>query len=688
MAMFACFLANNTLTACPDAFDDYVQHLMAIESRGTDRHSRATVAWFEQLLHNYRQTKLAIMNKQPDGAIITVVNVNACESGVGKSTFINAFVNYLSFESLDAANGQPICLIPVSFSLTDPKTQTPVRVVLGDQDMNENSDDTTKSATQYPKCYKFEDDNIVLNIIDTPGIADTDGIDQDNRNMQNILDFISNYKEINAFCILLKPNEARLDVLFKYCLFQLFTQLNKSAANNILFLFTNSRSTDYMPGDSGPALLSILDQIRENPPNVDISYNRNTVYCFDSESFRYLVASVPPNNIQFEPRLKSTYIESWDRSVNECQRLLNHIIQLPAHKVMDTLSLNNAKQMIQLLTKPLADITKNIADNVMQCELHKLGVKRQTRITPKLHIPTVELLYLPLAQPKTVCGHDQCCNTTVINHISKPNYHTPCHSPCYLHYNDGNILGNRALRLCKAFNKYNTKDHDPNKSKVKLGLAGEVFSKITRSNTCRACGHSYQDHLNITYELQEVLREVPDNNTCVKSIALTESDAPEREIQRLDQRIAELSAESETIINSMALFACFLANNTLTACPDAFDDYVRHLMSSQPYGTDRHSRAIIAWFEQFLHNYRHAKLAIVNNMPYGVVITVERVAQVVRNLSMMKHNGHLFCNILSHERQTKVKYHVIHNEIDYKNQTHRRFSLATFLAKLNHRLST
>ncbi|CAG2114696.1 unnamed protein product [Medioppia subpectinata] len=422
---------------------------------------------------------------------ITIVLLG--ESGVGKSTFINAFVNYLSFASLDAANDQPICLIP--------------------------------------------------------------------------------------------PNEARLDVLFKYCLFQLFTQLNKSAANNILFLFTNSRSTDYMPGDSGLALLSILDQIRESPPNVDIPYNRDTVYCFDSESFRYLVASVPPNNIQFEPRLKSTYIESWDRSVNECQRLLNHIIQLPAHK------------------------------------------------------------------PKTVCGHDQCCNTTVINHISKPNYHTPCHSPCYLHYNDGNIMGNRAIRLCKSFNKYNTKDHDSNKSK-------------------------------------EVLREVPDNNTCVKSVALTESEGPDHEIRRLDQRIDELSTESETIINSMALFACFLANNTLTACPDAFDDYVHHLMSSQPYGTDRHSRAIIAWFEQFLHNYRHAKLAIVNNMPYGVVITVERVAQVVRNLSMMKHNGHLFRNILSHERQTKVKYHVIHNEIDYKNQTHRRFSLATFLAKLNHRLST
>ncbi|CAG2105288.1 unnamed protein product, partial [Medioppia subpectinata] len=235
------------------------------------------------------------------------------QSGVGKSTFINALVNYLSFENMDEANGQPICLIPVSFTIADPMTVRPVSVALGDQDFDENTEDPTKSATKIPKCYKFQNDNIVLNIIDTPGVADTAGVDKDQTHMQNILDFISNYREINAFCVLLKPNDAKVDVVFKYCMFQLFTHLNKSAANNILFLFTNSRSTHYLPGDSGPALISLLDQIRERPPNVDIIYNKKTTYCFDSESFRYLVASVPPNNIQFDPKYKSSYVESWDR---------------------------------------------------------------------------------------------------------------------------------------------------------------------------------------------------------------------------------------------------------------------------------------------------------------------------------------------------------------------------------------
>jgi len=233
---------------------------------------------------------------------------------VGKSTFINAIVNYMSYENMCEASLDPICLIPVHFTISDQETFELKNVTLGVQDdQNENISDTTKSGTQYPRCYKFAVGSIVLNIIDTPGIADTEGIDRDNTNMRNLLDFISNYREINAICVLLKPNNARVDVVFKYCLLQLFSHLNKSAADNILFLFTNARSTNYAPGETGPVLRNFLDKLRNEPPNVDIKYSKDTIYCFDNEAFRYLVATVSPNNIPFRPNYVRQHSASWDR---------------------------------------------------------------------------------------------------------------------------------------------------------------------------------------------------------------------------------------------------------------------------------------------------------------------------------------------------------------------------------------
>ncbi|CAG2106258.1 unnamed protein product, partial [Medioppia subpectinata] len=635
MSMFACFLANNSLTPINDAFKHYVEHLIANEQLvTTGAHSRTAIARLEQVLQQYDEQK-QLIQKVMDGSVtvaegsaITPMEIdsrvdqlcslkhkgpeirtmldqqkqakvnhnadcnrvqykpqvnkgNCCltnmaeqfsdqdevarmplvkkkeitilllsESGVGKSTFINAFVNYMSFESMDAANGRPICLIPVSFSITDPKTRSPVKVTLGNQNDNENTRDPTQSATKYPKCYTFETEKIALNIIDTPGIADTDGVERDNRNMQNILNFISNYREINAFCVLLKPNESRVGVVFKYCIFQLFTHLNKSAANNILFLFTNSRTTHYMPGESGPALIKILKQIRENPPNVDIPYTADTTYCFDSESFRYLVASVPPNDIQFDPKYKSSYVDSWDRSVEECQRLFDYIIQLTPHKVMDTLSVNNTKQIIQLLIKPLADISKNIADNVNQCEKHRTEVIECMgtidELRTKLDIPSVEIISVPLDRPETVCSAEQCIERVTNHGVTHINYKTKCHSPCYLSFGDGNIVGNDGLLRCNAFNEYSTSDCESYGFLDMLLLPYvALMGLFTEQTECHECGHSYDQHMHMVNETQTKVTMVHDQDVDSR-IESTRSVAETKElhIKGLDQRIAEMEAEN------------------------------------------------------------------------------------------------------------------------------------------------
>ncbi|CAG2175934.1 unnamed protein product, partial [Oppiella nova] len=213
----------------------------------------------------------------------------------------------------------------------------------------------------------------------------------------------------------------------------------KIFVENILFLFTNTRSTQYAPGDTGPALISLLDQIIESPPYVGIEYDKKTIYCFDNEAFRFAVASAPPNNMVFDDMLthqSKNAIDYWS-AYYHCP------------KAMDTLSLNDAKQNILLLTQPLADIANNISHNVKQCERHKQRIHEftgdLTALEKELYIPSVDIETDPLDHPKTVCSDKNCCTQENINGNIKTHYTTSCHSPCYLTHSDGNIVGNNGL---------------------------------------------------------------------------------------------------------------------------------------------------------------------------------------------------------------------------------------------------
>ena len=141
---------------------------------------------------------------------------------------------------------------------------------------------TGESATQFPQEYIFESDTVRFHLIDTPGIGDSRGIDQDKKHFANTLDFLQYFDKISAVVVLLKPNFARLTVAFRFCVLELLTHLHKSLVSNIMFAFTNSRGTFYRPGDTLPALKKFLN---ENQISIDVS--KENYFCFDNEAFRY-----------------------------------------------------------------------------------------------------------------------------------------------------------------------------------------------------------------------------------------------------------------------------------------------------------------------------------------------------------------------------------------------------------------
>jgi GTP-binding protein EngB required for normal cell division len=301
------------------------------------------------------------------------------ETGVGKSTFINALVNYLAFDSFEQArSNDPIVLITISFLITtgDNFEEHIIKFVDFDRSNNEDFDHPDQSVTQQCRSYVFplrHSNGKKIRIIDTPGFGDTRGIDQDDLNIEHILRYINNLTHLNAICFLLKPNASRLNMFFRICLTQLFSLLGPNAQQNIIFCFTNARSTFYTPGDTAPLLKEML---RSLPMN-NILFHKENAFCFDNESFRYLVAL--QNGVLFNELDKHEYEMSWLNSVKESNRLLEYIItKLTAYRMQDGRpSIKHAQLEIDLLIRPILEAIRNILRNLI---LSKQGLKDQSII--------------------------------------------------------------------------------------------------------------------------------------------------------------------------------------------------------------------------------------------------------------------------------------------------------------------
>jgi hypothetical protein len=315
-----------------------------------------------------KQTSLPL--SLPNNDVINILLLG--ETGVGKSTFINAFVNYLTFNTLQQAEtNKPVALIPVSFLITIGHDFNEHLVRFGDFDSSNNEDfnHPGQSVTQHCRSYTFELSHIngkKLRIIDTPGFADTRGLDQDDINMQHILKYINNLTHLNAVCFLLKPNASRLNIFFRTCLTQLLDLLGPNARQNVIFCFTNARSTFYTPGNTAPLLRTMLDSLSIK----DIPFTKENTFCFDNESFRYLVAL--QNGIQFDEEEKHEYEMSWTTSVSESNRLLNYL-----HTKLNVYPLHNGWQsdrhaqiQIMQMIRPLLETIRNILRNMI---LTKVG---------------------------------------------------------------------------------------------------------------------------------------------------------------------------------------------------------------------------------------------------------------------------------------------------------------------------
>ena len=398
------------------------------------------------------------------------------ETGVGKSTWINGLANYIGFDNLDAAakHESLLTIIPSSFSFTEDDGEI-VKIKVGEENDNEKFT-IGQSATQAPVTYllPIPEKSCVVKLIDTPGIGDTRGVEQDKKNFESILSHISNFDALHAILILLKPNSARLTVMFEFCIKELLVYLHKDAARNIIFCYTNTRGTFYKPGDTLPTLKEMVKK-----SNLELNTKKN--FCFDNEAFRFLACL--KNGIEFEDHERAAFSQSWDIATKTTNSLFDYVMTLEPHKIESTISLNNARRIIGLMSRPMSEMTENIVKNIETLEDHKKKIRdldnKADDLQKNLHVNITTLEFQELGYPRTVCTNGNCIETIFDEEakVSKKNYRQQCHPHCYLEGIEVNNVGFEGLRGCAA---------------------------MRGSDDCWVCGHSYQEHMHMTYDLVRV----------------------------------------------------------------------------------------------------------------------------------------------------------------------------------------
>ena len=540
------------------------------------------------------------------------------ETGVGKSTWINAIANYLEFNTLEEAMKNKAsdmkALIPSTFNFMQ-KGQNQV-ITVGEQDENEKFA-VGKSATQKPKEYQLLVGDRTVNFIDTPGIGDTEGIEIDRQNFDNILTFISYYEKLHAVCILVKPDQARLTAGFKFCLLELLVHLHKSLIKNIIFCFTHTRGTFYTPGETFFSLKALLSKHK-------LTFNfapEKNYFCFDNEAFKMLACV--KNGVEIGQRNVKAYSESWAIAAEMTHKMIEQIKHLPAHDVKNTLSMNEARIICMSLGKPIAEIVDVIQETSEESKKVIEFIKcndSDIKELKNLHFKEFRLETIPLDRPQNVCAHQDCVEIVKVGdgRQNQTHYKTICHDFCTIKDDGHSGTNNHYLKDCWAF--------------YGLGLFGKA---------CRVCEHNWKWHMHITYKTELVEQEFLSQS--VKDKIKEKGSVQEQKNELLKQirkKTEELEEEQKTLLVSAAKFATFMNSTALVATNDAFHEYLDTMIAYEEKEGMKDVLKIERWKknkENYDDQVRHLKEFLKTN-----ATTMNDPAEIFKikfELGRMKHFG-------------------------------------------------
>jgi GTP-binding protein EngB required for normal cell division len=171
----------------------------------------------------YPQIKLTNEDKESSSNIMIIG-----ETGVGKSTWIHSFINYIQGIQLEENS---------RYLLFDEKSlQEEYQKIHGKKPEG-------CSVTDVPAIYNIGSSvvfNNPIRLIDTAGFGDTRGPQYDEKitvDIQNLFNG-SEIENLNAVCLIFKANQTRATERLELIMNKLFSLFGKEIRNNIIIIFT------------------------------------------------------------------------------------------------------------------------------------------------------------------------------------------------------------------------------------------------------------------------------------------------------------------------------------------------------------------------------------------------------------------------------------------------------------------
>jgi GTPase SAR1 family protein len=297
-------------------------------------------------------------------------------SGNGKSTLINAFLNAIVGNK------------PGSLQVAIACEKYPMILSHLDDGTNERNDAADgKSQTTHAHFYKFCSDftnGKTILIVDTPGIASTGGVKEDDDNIEIILNAARRTSSFNAVVVVEKSSTNRMNPLIEYCLYRLAEVIPTDFESKIVLALTFYTGV-------------VLFQDKWFPFNIQHKLKLNNV------AFSFSTAEY-----EEKPKCLLTANQDWDKSIKQFRKFFTKLFSMPK---VPTIQYTNLFNHHNELMNRIAGF-RSYLDNIEKCKLFLSTGKPGEKLAISSWIET--------PYHNTICAE----------------HGKLCHEHCYLSYND------------------------------------------------------------------------------------------------------------------------------------------------------------------------------------------------------------------------------------------------------------